>query len=113
MLNYDITRMKERATFETVKSRQTPMGVNIETPVPVTTVWCGEYSNSQQQTYDNLGTHIQVDLVLIIRHNPNIKQSYKVKYKDQQYEIVNINRDDRLNAFDLITLKQYHGLPKA
>lgn len=109
MLNYDISRMKHKVTFETVKSHENAMGVNVATPVKVATVWCGEYNNTMSQTYTNLGTNVNVDLVLVIRHNPNVKKNYKAKYLDQQYDIVNINSDDRLNAFDLITLRQSKG----
>ena len=109
MLNYDITRMKHKVTFETVKSHQNAMGVNITSPIEVATVWCGEYNNTMSQTYTNLGTNVNVDLVLVIRHNPNVKKNYKAKYLDQQYDIVNVNSDDRLNAFDLITLRQAKG----
>ena len=38
MLNYDITRMKHKVTFETVKSHENAMGVNVATPVEVATV---------------------------------------------------------------------------
>lgn len=109
MLNYDISRMKSKVTFETVKSHQNAMGVNVTSPVEVATVWCGEYNNTMSQTYTNLGTNVNVDLVLVIRHNPSIKKNYKAKYLDQQYDIVSINSDDRLNAFDLITLRQSKG----
>lgn len=109
MLNYDISRMRRKVTFETVKSHQNKMGVNVTSPVDVATVWCGEYTNTMSQTYTNLGTNINVDLVLVIRHNPNIKNTYKARYQGQQYDIVNINSDERLNAFDLITLRQTKG----
>lgn len=109
MLNYDITRMKHKVTFETVKSHENAMGVNVATPVEVATVWCGEYNNTMSQTYTNLGTNVNVDLVLVIRHNPSIKKNYKAKYLDQQYDIVSINSDDRPNAFDLVTLRQAKG----
>lgn len=109
MLNYDITRMKHKVTFETVKSHENAMGVNVTAPVKVATVWCGEYNNTMSQTYTNLGTNVKVDLVLVIRHNPSIKNNFKAKYLGQQYDIVNINSDDRLNAFDLITLRQSKG----
>lgn len=109
MLNYDISRMRRKVTFETVKSHQNKMGVNVTSPVDVATVWCGEYASTMSQTYTNLGTNINVDLVLVIRHNPNIKNNYKARYQGQQYDIVNINSDERLNAFDLITLRQTKG----
>lgn len=109
MLNYDINRMRRKVTFETVKSHQNKMGVNVTSPVDVATVWCGEYASTMSQTYTNLGTNINVDLVLVIRHNPNIKNNYKARYQGQQYDIVNINSDERLNAFDLITLRQTKG----
>lgn len=109
MLNYDISRMRRKVTFETVKSHQNKMGVNVTSPVDVATVWCGEYTNTMSQTYTNLGTNINVDLVLVIRHNPNINNNYKARYQGQQYDIVNINSDERLNAFDLITLRQAKG----
>ena len=110
MLNYDITRMKHKVTFETVKSHQNAMGVNITSPVEVATVWCGEYTNTQSQTFDNLGTHVSADLVLVIRHNPDVNKKLSAKYKGHEYKIIAINSDDRINAFDLVTLQDKSGV---
>ena len=110
MLNYDITRMKHKVTFETVKSHENAMGVNVATPVEVATVWCGEYNNTMSQTYTNLGTHVSADLVLVIRHNPDVNKRLSAKYKGHEYKIIAINSDDRINAFDLITLQDKSGV---
>lgn len=111
MLNYDISRMKHRVEFGTYSyvPDDTLEGGHEEFK-PTETVWCGEYTNTQTQTYTNLGTNINVDLVLAIRHNPNVNKKLTAKYLDKEYKIVAINSDDRLNAFDLVTLQDKSGL---
>lgn len=117
MLNYDISRMKSRAEFGTIKTvEDDTITGSTEYYVPQFTVWCGEYTNTQAQSYDLLGTHIDLDIVIAIRHNPQVNNNrLLVKYDGVQYKIVNINSDDRLNAYDLVTLKrskvQYDTLP--
>lgn len=108
MLNYDLSRMQHKAEFGTTKSYKSnsPKGYT-SYYVPDFTVWAGEYTNTQSQTYDNLGTHVDVDLVLAIRHNPKVNdRKILVCYQGVIYKIMNINSDNRLNAFDLITLQK-------
>lgn len=112
MLNYDIARMKDKVTFgksQRIEADTITGGRDIF--VPVTTLWCGNYTNTQNQTFDNLGAHVEYDLVIAIRHNPEVNKRLFASYKDKVYKIVAINSDDRIGAFDLITLKQYAGLP--
>lgn len=111
MLNYDISRMKQRVEFGTYSyvPDDTLEGGHEEFK-PTETVWCGEYTNTQTQTFDNLGTHVNADLVLVIRHNPDVNKKLSAKYKGHEYKIIAINSDDRLNAFDLITLQDKSGV---
>lgn len=111
MLNYDISRMKQRVEFGTYSyvPDDTLEGGHEEFK-PTETVWCGEYTNTQSQTFDNLGTHVNADLVLAIRHNPDVNKKLSAKYKDHEYKIIAINSDDRLNAFDLVTLQDKSGV---
>lgn len=106
LLNYDLSRMKQRVTFGTVKTipDDTLEGSHTEF-VPITTVYCGEYTNTMNQTFTNLGTKTDVDLVLVIRHNPLVKQGIRAKYQDTEYRVAAVNSDDRLNAFDEVTLR--------
>lgn len=108
MLNYDISRMKHKVEFGTIKSfKADNFNGRVEYYVPDFSVWCGEYTSTQTQTYDLLGTHIDVDLTIVIRHNSKVNdRKILVCYKGTIYQIVNINSDDRLNAFDLVTLKK-------
>lgn len=58
MLNYDISRMKNRVEFGTTKTVTNPYsGVNESEFVTVMSLWCGEYTNTVSQTYTNLGVH--------------------------------------------------------
>lgn len=111
MLNYDISRMKHRVTFGTYSyvSDDTLEGGHEEFK-PSEEVWCGEYSTTQSRTFDNLGLHVDADIVLAIRHNPNVNKKLTAKYLDKEYKIVAINSDDRINAFDLVTLQDKSGL---
>ena len=111
MLNYDITRMKHKVEFDTTKTVTNPYsGVNESTTVPVMSLWCGEYTNTLNQTYTNLGNSVNADIVLAVRHNDQLNKQLQVKYKGKEYKIINIDSDDRLNAFDLITLQSKDGL---
>ncbi|MCH5385706.1 phage head closure protein [Limosilactobacillus reuteri] len=114
MLNYDITRMKDKAEFGVTQSfKANNYNGRVEYFVPQFSVWCGEYTNTQTQTYDNLGTHVDVDMVIVIRHNPNVNSNkILVCYKNVNYKIVAISSDDRLNAFDTISLKRDNSFPK-
>lgn len=108
MLNYDLSRMQHKAEFGTTKSYDADnFNGYVEYYVPEFSVWAGEYTNTQSQTYSNLGTDINVDLVLAIRHNPKVNDNkLLVCYQGVIYKIMNINSDNRLNAFDLITLEK-------
>lgn len=111
MLNYDITRMKQRVEFGTTKTVTNPYsGVNESEFVTVMSLWCGEYTNTVSQTYTNLGNNINADIVLAVRHNNKLNKQLQVKYKGKEYKIINIDSDNRLNAFDLITLQDKQGL---
>lgn len=111
MLNYDLSRMKSRVEFGTTKTVTNPYsGVNESTFVTVMSLWCGEYTNTVSQTYTNLGNNINADIVLAVRHNNKLNKQLQVEYKGKEYKIINIDSDDRLNAFDLITLQSKDGL---
>lgn len=111
MLNYDITRMKHRVEFGTYHYvEDDTISGGHEDFVPMTEVWCGEYTNTQTQTFSLLGLQIDADVVLVIRHNPNINKKVVAKYQGKEYRIVAISSDDRLNAFDLVTLQVVKGL---
>lgn len=111
MLNYDISRMKHKVEFDTTKTVTNPYsGVNESTTVPVMSLWGGEYTTTLNQTYTNLGNSVNADIVLAVRHNDQLNKQLQVKYKGKEYKIINIDSDDRLNAFDLITLQSKDGL---
>lgn len=108
MLNYDISRMDSKAEFGKVEEFEASnYEGRIGYFVPQFTVWAGIYSNTQTQTYDLLGAHINVDLVIAIRHNSKVNDNkIMVFYKDVFYKITNINSDGRVNGFDLLTLQR-------
>lgn len=111
MLNYDISRMKHKVEFGTWDYvADDSLEGGHETFKPLTTVWCGEYTNTQTQTFNNLGTHVDADIVLTIRHNPSVNKKLSAKYQGNEYKIIAINSDDRINAFDLVTLQVKKGL---
>lgn len=111
MLNYDISRMKHRVTFGTYHYvEDDTISGGHEDFVPMTEVWCGEYTNTQTQTFSLLGLQIDADVVLVIRHNPDINKKVSARYQGKEYKIVALNSDDRLNAFDLVTLQLKKGL---
>ena len=117
MLNYDLSRMKYRATFGKAEATFDPelhrMGK--EKFKPILTVWCGTYSKTQQQIQIEIGMKLTVDETIVIRHNEKVNdENVFVKYRGGLYKIVSINSDDQLNAFDVIDLvKSDKKLPDA
>lgn len=107
MLKYDLSRLKHRVQFGTVKSvpnRNT--GDSDETFVPQFTVWCGEYQNSMTQQYTLLGNDQQDNITIVIRHNSKVNSTLECEYNGVLYDVVAVNSDDQINAFDTVTLKK-------
>lgn len=107
MLNYDLSRMRYRAIFG-----KATYGIDPETHMPgkerfkpMFAVWCGPYSQTQTQTQIALGMKLEVDTTIVIRHNDKASdENVFVRYRGGLYKIAAINSDDRLNAFDVISL---------
>lgn len=110
MLNYDLSRMMHRATFGTTKTvEDDTLEGSHEEFVAQFTLWAGEYTNTQLQTYTLLGTQQSIDLVIVIRHNPKVNKELLVHYQGNEYKIAAVDSDERIGAFDRVTLQLKGG----
>ena len=109
MLNYDITRMKERAVFGKVEQTfdQVRHRMGNEKFKPVITLWCGLFTQTQTQTQIDIGMKLRVRVAIVVRHNKQINdENIFVKYRNELYKISSISSDDRINAFDVVYLEK-------
>lgn len=107
MLNYDISRLKQRVEFGLVKSVEDDnTGDYKQEFVPQFKLWCGKYTQTQTQQYTLMGNDQQALITIAIRHNSAVKESLVAKLDGVQYNVAAVNSDDQLNAFDTVTLKK-------
>lgn len=107
MLNYDISRMRERVTFGTLGTYLDPETHQLFNNKfkPVFTVWCGPYTQTQSQIQTALGLKIELDAVIVIRHTKKVNsENVFAKYRGKLYKVLSIDSDERLNAFDIISM---------
>lgn len=111
MLNYDISRLKQRVEFGTTESvKNKYSGVSIPTFVSQFTVWCGSYSQTLTQQYTLLGTNQKAVKSIVIRHNDRVTDSLEARIDGQTYSVVSVNSDPGVNAFDVVTLQIVTGV---
>jgi SPP1 family predicted phage head-tail adaptor len=62
--------------------------------------------------YRALGTSYQNAITLVVRHNVRINDQLHVKYKGEEYVIINISSDDSANylTYDFLTLRNVKEL---
>ena len=62
--------------------------------------------------YRALGTSYQNAITLVVRHNARINDQLHVKYKGEEYTIINISSDDLANylTYDFLTLRNVKEL---
>ncbi|WP_421022301.1 phage head closure protein [Limosilactobacillus fermentum] len=57
--------------------------------------------------YRSLGTNYVNAITLVVRHNNRLNDQLRVKYKGEEYKILNISSDDSANymTYDFLTLQ--------
>lgn len=107
MLNYDISRLKQRIEFGTIKSIEDDnTGDYKQEFVSQFKLWCGDYTQTMTQQYTLLGNNQQDLLTIVIRHNPSVNDTLLAKLNGVLYDVSAIDSDSQINAFDTVTLKQ-------
>lgn len=76
--------------------------------VPALTLWCAPHTRTLNQQYQIANTELEDTIIVAIRHNSGVNDTYLVNYKSETYKIVSISPDDSNSyiAYDLITLKK-------
>ena len=112
MKKYNMARLNKRVTFcnvETVENDNT--GDYSDEPVPFLSLWCGSYTQTLTQTASIQGTQSTASITIAIRHNAALEDRYEkggalyAQIGERDYEVIQYNGDDDINAYDLVTLK--------
>lgn len=109
---YNIARLKHTIDFgdESDAYETNPNTGMPETEfVKAVTVRCGTYSLSVNQTLSLTGTRTTDDLILVVRHNDDLRQYHEAMYEGVKYQVSNWSVDETLNAYDLVTLTKISG----
>lgn len=109
MKNYKLSDLKHECIFGTTKSKENAAGVNIPYFVPQLNKMYGNMSNTIQQNYLVTGLKIEYSNNIVVRHDDRLKQMTVVKIDGVVYEIQKYEPDDRINAFDTITVGKVNG----
>lgn len=104
MKSYQLSRLKHECIFGTTKSYENGAGVNVPYFVPQLTKMYGNVSNSIQQSYLVTGLKIEYSNNIVVRHDKQLEQMTVVKINEFVYDIKKYEPDDRINAFDVITI---------
>lgn len=72
------------------------------------TLWCAPRTRTLNQQYQIMNTELQDTIVVVIRHNSAVNDTYAVRYQNQDYQIVSISPDDsnKFITYDFITLRK-------
>lgn len=107
MKNYDVSRLKRRVAFGTVKTVENDNIGDYDTEfVPEFTVWCGDYTQTMMQQYTLLGEDIKAVKSIAIRHNDKVNDSIQAQLDGVVYNVTAVNSDSDINAFDVVTLQK-------
>ncbi len=75
--------------------------------IPELSLWCAPRTRTLNQQYQIMKTELEDTIIVVIRHNPKVNETYTAEYRDELYDIVSISTDDtnQTFAYDFITLK--------
>ena len=76
--------------------------------MPELSLWCAPRTRTLNQQYQIMKTELEDTIIVVIRHNPKVNESYEAKYRNEYYDIVSISTDDtnKTFAYDFVTLKK-------
>lgn len=117
MKKYNMARLNKRVTFCNVKSVENDnTGDYSDEPVPFLSLWYGSYTQTLTQTASIQGTQSTASITIAIRHNAALEDRYEkggalyAQIGERNYEVIQYNGDDELNAYDLVTLKHVNKI---
>lgn len=103
MKKYAISRLTKQGTVGTAEEDEDQNGTPYTKFKPSFATWYGEYQVNDTALNDYLTD--QVQKIIVIRHNPNIKTTMQFKTaEDETLDITSIQSDSSVNGFDVITL---------
>lgn len=119
MRNYNINRLKHKATLGTLKDDTDENGAPYQTfQSSNISFWYGEYriNITQQNVEPNSNSTLLISSIknITVRHEfvqKNIKmfeQFNVLKLEDGVFDILSINSDDQVNGLDVLTIKKDH-----
>lgn len=106
MLKYDLSRMKQTIELGTMQEDDfSPEPNAAPTFKTGAKIRCGSYILTSSQ-YENvlLGSITKTTVNVVIRHRRDTTNYTHAKMNDITYKISAIQTDDRVNAFDVLTL---------
>jgi SPP1 family predicted phage head-tail adaptor len=98
-----------KITFRKTKDKLDKSGnFYVPTLISELSLWCAPRTRTLNQQYQIMKTELEDTIIVVIRHNPKVNESYEAKYRDEFYDIVSISTDDtnQTFAYDFITLKK-------
>lgn len=112
-VKYSPYLFNEIADFGVTKTTTNPYsGVNEPTFVKSFSLHVFPQKRTLDMQYRALGTSYQNAITLVVRHNAKINDQLHVKYKGEEYVIINISSDDSANylTYDFLTLRNVKEL---
>lgn len=112
-VKYSPYLFSEVADFGVTKTITNPYsGVNEPSFVKSFSLHVYPQKRSLDMQYRALGTSYQNAITLVVRHNPKINDQLHVRYKGEEYAIINISSDDSANylTYDFLILRNIKEL---
>lgn len=112
-VEYSPYLFKEIADFGVTKTVTNPYsGVNESSFVKSFSLHVYPQKRTLDMQYRSLGTDYDKAITLVVRHNNRLNNQLCVKYKGEEYTILNISSDDSANymTYDFLTLRNVKGL---
>ena len=112
-IKYSPYLFNEIADFGVTKTTTNPYsGVNEPTFVKSFSLHVYPQKRTLDMQYRSLGTNYANAITLVVRHNNRLNDQLRVKYKGEEYKILNISSDDSANymTYDFLTLQNVKEL---
>lgn len=112
-VKYSPYLFKEIADFGVTETVTNPYsGVNEPSFVKSFSLHVYPQKRTLDMQYRSLGTNYVNAITLVVRHNNRLNDQLRVKYKGEEYKILNISSDDSANymTYDFLTLQNVKEL---
>lgn len=112
-VKYSPYLFNEIADFGITKTTTNPYsGVNEPSFVKSFSLHVYPQKRTLDMQYRSLGTNYVNAITLVVRHNNRLNDQLRVKYKGEEYKILNISSDDSANymTYDFLTLQNVKEL---